>query len=962
MRKRPSSPRKDKKGRKTRGAARSAASRADGGRRATPARPRRLSKSQAASGIGRPSAESKLLAYRRKRDPSKTSEPFEAGAGDGFFVVQKHDATRLHYDFRLAMDGVLVSWAVPKGPSYDTRQKRLAVHVEDHPLSYRDFEGVIPEGEYGAGSVIVWDAGPYRLREGSVASGSLKLDLSGKKLRGGWALVRMKPRGDKDEWLLIKERDEHADAERDVTAEEPGSILSGLTIEEIAARRGVRQWNSGLRKKVEELPSGAAREGRLPRNPEFMKAKLVAKPPVGGDWLFEIKLDGVRAFAIRESGKVRLVTRNRKEVAFRYPEVVAGLERIPGDDFVLDGEIVAFDEEGRTRFELLQGRIHLTGQDRIAEAARATPAFYYAFDVLYAEGHRLEEVPLEERKQVLARLLRNVPDPIRYSDHVRGKGSEFFDLACGRGLEGVIGKRADAPYRGTRSGDWVKVKCLGRQEFMIGGYTPPQGGRAHFGALLLGVYDDGRLSYVGKVGTGFSEETLADIHRRLKKLERATSPFAEPPREKGVRWVSPELVAEVRFTEWTSDGRLRHPAFVGLREDKDPREVVRELPTRSVPDPSRDGKRGGSARSRGNGGSAAKESRAQSGADERRPSRSRAKPISKPSSTRGRGKANRAAPPARVEITNPDKVFYPKSGITKGEVADYYAKVSGVLLPYLEERPLTLVRFPNGIMAPSFFQKDQPDWLPAWIPTVRIRSQEAKRDVNYLLCNDAATLAYVANLGAIDLHPWASRVAALEQPDYVVWDLDPPEAGFRKAADVAPRVREVLERAGLSPFLKTSGGKGLHLYVPLVPENGHDQVRDFAEVVARMVVEANPRTTTLERSKKGRGGKVYVDYLQNGRGKTVVAPYSLRAKEPATVSMPITWREFEKGAEPRDFTLRTVPGLVSRRGEAWRGFRDDPARLADAVERLAGRGPARPRAATGARETVARKRTRPRAR
>ncbi len=933
MRKRSSSPWKDLKGRKTRGAAPSAASRAGGGRRATPAPSRRVSQSQAASGLGHPNADSKLREYHRKRDPSKTSEPFEAGAGDGFFVVQKHDATRLHYDFRLAMDGVLVSWAVPKGPSYDTRQKRLAVHVEDHPLSYRDFEGVIPEGEYGAGSVIVWDAGPYRLREGSVASGSLKLDLSGKKLRGGWALVRMKPRGDKDEWLLLKERDEHADAERDVTADEPRSVLSGLTIEEIAAKRGVRQWNSGLRKMIEELRSGAAREGRLPRNPEFMKAKLLAKPTVGEDWLYEIKLDGVRAFAIRESGKVRLVTRNRKEVAFRYPEVVAGLERIPGDDFVLDGEIVAFDQEGRTRFELLQGRIHLTGHDRIAEAARATPAFTYAFDVLYAEGHRLEDVPLEERKQVLARLLQNVRDPIRYSDHVRGKGAEFFVLACGRGLEGVIGKRADAPYRGTRSGDWVKVKCLGRQEFVIGGYTPPQGGRAHFGALLLGVYDDGDLKYVGKVGTGFSEETLADIHRRLKKLERATSPFADPPREKGVRWVSPELVAEVRFTEWTSDGRLRHPAFVGLREDKDPREVVRELRTRSV-----------------------------AGPPQRRPSRSRATRLSKPSSAGGRGKGRRPAPPTRVEITNPDKVFYPKSGITKGEVADYYAKVSDVILRYLVDRPLTLVRFPNGITGPSFFQKDQPDWLPAWIPRVRIRSQEAKRDVNYLLCNDAATLAYVANLGAIDLHPWASRVGALEQPDYVVWDLDPPEAGFRKAADVAPRVREVLERAGLSPFLKTSGGKGLHLYVPLVPKNDHDQVRDFAEAVARMVVEANPRTTTLERSKKDRAGKVYVDYLQNGRGKTVVAPYSLRAKEPATVSMPITWREFEKGVEPRDFTLRTVPGLVSRRDDAWRGFWDDPARLADAAERLAGRGAGPPRASADGRGTAARKRTQPHAR
>ncbi len=890
----------------------------------------------------------RLAEYRRKRDPARTTEPFEAGDGDGFFVVQKHAATRLHYDFRLAMDGVLVSWAVPKGPSYDTRQKRLAVHVEDHPLSYRDFEGVIPEGEYGAGSVIVWDAGPYRLREGSVAAGSLKLDLFGKKLRGGWALVRMKPReGRKDEWLLLKERDEHVDPERDVTAEEPQSVLSGLTIEEIGERKGVRQWNSGLMKTIEGLPTAAAaREGRLPKHPEFMKAKLVAAPPAGKGWLFEIKLDGVRALAIRESGKVRLVTRNAKEVAFRYPEVLAGLEAVRGGDFVLDGEIVAFDADGRSRFELLQGRIHLTGRDRIAEAARQTPAFYYAFDVLFAEGHRLEEVPLAERKQVLARLLQSAPEPVRYSDHVEGQGAAFFDLACGRGLEGVIGKRADAPYRGTRSGDWVKVKCLGQQEFVIGGFTPPQGGRTHLGALLLGVYAGDRLEYVGKVGTGFTEETLADLRRRLKKLERATSPFADLPRERGVRWVSTELVAEVRFTEWTSDGRLRHPAFLGLREDKDPRACVRDLPAASAS--ARDGK-----------GSPARARTARKGEDSRSRGEDGGSP--RPSSTAHRkgsgGAGSRAAQPATVEITNPDKIFYPESGITKGNVAAYYAGVADVILPYLEDRPLTLVRFPNGIAGQSFFQKDQPDWLPKWILTVTVRSQDAGRDVDYLLCNDAATLAYVANLGTIDLHPWASRVGALEKPDYVVWDLDPPEAGFPKAADVAPRVREVLERAGLVPFLKTSGGKGLHLYVPLAPENDHDQVRDFAELVARMVVEANPRTTTLERAKKGRDGKVYVDFLQNGRGKTVVAPYSLRAKEPATVSMPITWKEFDEGVAPGDFTLRTVPKLLSRRADAWRGFWDKPRSLAAALEVLSS-GKTAAVAKSAARKSPARTRRR----
>ncbi|MBA2564394.1 MAG: DNA ligase D [Gemmatimonadetes bacterium] len=866
-------------------------------------------------------AEHKLAEYRGKRDPAKTAEPFEAAAEDtdGLFVVQKHAASRLHYDFRLAIGGVLVSWAVPKGPSYNPRDRRLAMHVEDHPLSYKDFEGTIPKGEYGGGSVIVWDRGPFRLREGSVAAGSLKVDLSGRKLVGGWALVRIRGRdATGKEWLLIKERDEHADPDRDVAGEEPTSVVSGLTVEEVGKRKDARQWNSRVLRAIESLSPGAAPRAAIPAELSFMKARLETSVPAGREWIYEIKLDGVRALAIRSADEVRLVTRNAKEVAFRYPEVSQALAALQGGDFVMDGEIVAFDEQGRSRFELLQGRIHLAENDRIAAAARSVPLFYHAFDLLHAEGHDLAGAPLVGRKAILQAWLETVDAPscVRYSDHFEGDGKAFLAAACGRGLEGVIAKRRDAPYRGARTGDWVKLKCVGRQELVIGGFTPPQGARSHFGALLVGVYAGNRLIYAGKVGTGFDEATLTDLSRRLASIPRKDPPFVDPPRERGVTWVEPRLVAEVRFTEWTSDGKLRHPAFAGLRDDKPPRECVREVPASESARP----KRPPSPAPR-----SARPKRAQPTPKHRARSSARRAPASA---------AVRVGPP-EVPITNPSKVFFPHAGVTKGDVIAYYRDQADVILPYLEGRPLTLVRFPNGISGQSFFQKDQPDWLPEWISTVSVPSENSrKKIVDYLVCNDAATLTYVANLGTIDLHPWASRQEALENPDYVVWDLDPPEDGYRKAAEVAPRVREILERAALTPFLKTSGGKGLHLYVPLVPDNDHDTVRSFAELVAAMIVEANPRTTTLERSKAARRGKVYVDFLQNGRGKTVVAPYSLRAKEPATVSMPLTWEEFDEGAQPADFTIRTVPGILAARGDVWRDLWKRPHRLGSVLERL----------------------------
>ncbi len=812
--------------------------------------------------------------YRKKRDPKRTPEPFgERRAADGrLFVVQKHAARQLHYDFRLEIGGTLKSWAVPKGPSVRPHDKRLAVHVEDHPVEYADFEGTIPEGNYGAGAVIVWDRGWFRLTKDEpvaeqLARGTLEFELFGVKLRGRWTLARMGGRrGDDKNWLLLKRSDGFA-RDEDVTARWPESVLSGLTVEEVRSGPGKV---AGLREHLRSLKAPAA-DVRAATQP-VMLATLVDAPVSGRDWLFEIKYDGVRVLAARHGDRVELRTRSHQNVTARYPEIAVALRALPLDRFLLDGEIVAFDERGRSSFQRLQARMGLTRPADVERAKSVVPVNAIFFDCLSLDGRDLRRLPLRERKACLARLLpaRGV---IQYGDHVTEHGAAFFEAACEQRLEGVVAKRADSAYVGRRTPDWVKVKCQHRQEFVIGGWTAPQGTRAHFGALHLGIYEGDRLVYVSKVGTGFDERTLADIDKRLQPLKRATSPFdVGTPSGRGHHWVEPKLVAEVRFTEWTADGGIRHPTFLGLRDDKSPRACVRERPADNPV-------------------------------------------LHRPKNPAPLPAARAGADPSRVTITNPDKVFWPAEKYTKRDLVDYYERIAPFMLPYLKERPVVLTRYPNGIEGKSFFQKDAPTWAPPWVLTERIHSPHAGRDIHYFIVNDAETLRFIANMAAIPLHFWHSRLEALDRPDWLVLDLDPKGAPFAHVVRVARALKRILDDLELPSFVKTSGATGLHVLVPLGARYDYDEARTFARLLATMGVEAESEIATVARPLKSRGGKVYIDWGQNGQGQTIVAPFSVRPRPGAPVSCPLRWDEVGARLDPERFTIKTAPARFEKHGD-----------------------------------------------
>ncbi len=798
---------------------------------------------------------SRLAAYRQKRDAARTPEPFgsERSRADGRrFMIHKHAARALHYDLRLEMGGVLASWAVPKGPSARPGDKRLAVHVEDHPLEYAEFEGVIPEGNYGAGPSIVWDRGVYRLVDGAdplgaVASGTLDLEFFGYKVRGRYALVRT-ARGEKH-WLLIKKADAFVSGD-ELTERYPESVLSGLLVEELRDGAGraerVRAW---LR--AAGPPPGVVRPSGQP----FALAALVDLPPEGAGWLYEIKYDGVRVLAARHGAAVDLTGRSGRPVTGRYPEIVRALAALPLDDFVVDGEVVALDVDGRPSFQLLQARMGLTDARDIERAMSAVPVSAVFFDCLAADGHDLRALPLAARKECLALFLprRGVA---AYSDHVTGPGAAFLEAACARGLEGIVAKRAASPYTAARTRDWLKVKCQRRQEFVIGGFTDPQGSRSRFGALHLGAYDGGRLVYVGKVGGGFDTRTLDRIHALLIPLERPTPPFDEgAPRGRGHHWVEPRLVAEVRFAQWTRGGGVRQPVFLGLRTDRSPDTVVRERP---APAP-----------------------------------RAASPPPVEPAARR------------EVRLTNLQKVFWPDRGYTKGDLVAYYDAVAPILLPYLRDRPLVLTRFPDGITGKSFFQKDAPAFAPDWVRTVRIPGEG--RAIAYFVVDDAAMLRYVANSGTIPLHVWASRVGTLDHPDWLVLDLDPKGAPFAHVVRIAQLVHELLGGLDVPSHVKTSGATGLHVLLPLGTRYTYAQARGFANLLAALVVRAAPEIATIARPLRSREGKVYVDWGQNGKGQTIAAPFCVRPLPGAPVSCPLAWDEVSAGLDPARFTIRTVP-------------------------------------------------------
>ncbi len=814
-----------------------------------------------------------LERYRAKRAASRTPEPFGAAregeglaseAAVGRFVVQKHAARRLHYDLRLEWRGVLKSWAVPEGPSADPADKRLAVEVEDHPLEYADFEGVIPKGEYGAGPVIVWDRGAWRpvgdAAEG-LAQGKLVFALSGYKLRGEWTLVRT--RRSPKEWLLIKHRDPFADADRRAPPSEV-SVLSGLGLDEL------RDAPS----RAAQLEAELVRQGAAHRHLDLssirpMLAEARDAPFSGAGWLFELKWDGWRAFGARESREARLRYRSGAEGTRTWPEIARALRALPAERFLLDGEIVVLGDDGKPSFARLQRRAHL---DRPAEAERAattSPATLMAFDLLALGELDLRPVPLAARKAALARLLPRM-GPVRFADHVEEAGEQFFAAVRAQGLEGMVAKRAAAPYREGRSPDWIKVRVERTSDFAVVGFTEPGGpGRMGLGALHLAVYDGTGPKFAGSVGAGFSDSELQALRKKLEPRRRPSPPCAgKLPPGRGTVWVEPQVCVEVRFLEWTEDGLLRHPTFVRLREDKRPEECVKE------------------------GDEPASDSAAEQ-PPETRTSESRDQPV----------------------FSNLDKPFFPEEGITKGDLVEWYRRAARWMLPFLRDRPLVLTRYPDGIHGKSFFQKDAPEWTPDWVRRLAVWSEERGSSVEHFVCDDERTLLFLANLGTIPIHVWSSRASDLGRPDWCVLDLDPKEAPFRHVVEIARALKDLCDGIGLPSFVKTTGQAGLHVLLPLGGQLTHEQSRQLAGLLGRLVCDRLPRIATLMRAIDARGGRVYVDTLQNGHGKTIAAPYCVRPRPGAPVSAPLRWSEVTARLDPARFTIRTMPARLARQKE-----------------------------------------------
>jgi bifunctional non-homologous end joining protein LigD len=827
-----------------------------------------------------------LREYRRKRDFKKTPEPAgqvaaEPRAQRRAFVVQKHAASRLHYDFRLELEGVLKSWAIPKGPSLDPADKRLAMHVEDHPLEYGDFEGIIPKGQYGGGTVLLWDRGtwePVGDPHKSYRAGSLKFRLHGEKLRGGFALVkiggRRQSRDEGRSWLLIKERDAEAESSRStpIVEGQPTSVASGRSIEQIAAAED-RVWNSnrdGHDATAPPIEVPGARRAALPKFVQPELATLVERPPEGDRWLHELKHDGYRMLARLEQRRAQLLSRNARDWTQSFPDVAAAVARLPAEQAILDGEVTVLLPDGTSSFQALQNFMSGTAGGRLA---------YMIFDLLYLDGRDLTGARLEDRKAALARLLASANDKaavLRYSDHVVGSGAEFLAQACRLGLEGIVSKRRDAPYRGTRGTDWLKIKCLGQQEIVIGGYTEPEGSRVGIGALLGGVYEDGRLVYIGKIGTGFDTRTLRDLKARLTRLEQKTNPFAaRPPGSARAHWVKPELVAQVKFSEWTSDGKLRQPTFQGLRSDKPATAVVRERPSKAENDPKRP-----------------------------------APPPAAPGEPTVAG----------VRLTHADRVLYPRLGTTKLDLARFYESIAEWILPHLEGRPTTLVRCPEGVDKACFYQKHTGYWAPESLRRVKI--QEKRKVGEYLIVDSLASLIGLVQIGILEIHTWNSVVDRLEQPDRVVFDLDPgPGVKWAEVIECARLIRDGLEALRLASFVKTTGGKGLHVVAPIAPGPSWDETAKFSRVVAESTARAHPRRYVARMAKSERRGKIFIDYLRNVRGATSVAAYSTRAKPEATVSVPLAWDELSPRITSDHFTIANLRNrLDGLKADPWAAY------------------------------------------
>jgi len=833
-----------------------------------------------------------LKEYARKRSFSKTPEPEPTkpkSPKGNFFCVQRHHATRLHYDFRLEVDGALVSWAVPKGPSLNPADKRLAMHVEDHPLDYGNFEGNIPAGNYGAGSVMLWDRGTYELlgdapAKEQLARGDFKFRLHGEKLKGEFAIVRMKGRGKGNEWLLLKKKnDEFADPEWDIE-QHSRSGLTGRTQEEIA--RDMPAPSAAHRSK-RSFPKGAVK-APMPTNVTPMKGVLGDSLPRAAGWLYEIKWDGVRAICYVEDGDVSLVSRSGKSCERQYPELSVIPHFIDAETAVLDGEICALDERGRPRFELIQPRISVSDAASIAAAARSRPVTMFVFDLLYLDGYDLRGVAMRDRKKLLEAVFK-AGSVVRVSQAFE-EGESLLEAAREQGLEGVMAKRADSRYESRRSDCWIKVKTVRQNDCVICGYT--KGERDFFGALILGVYENRKLVWAGNVGTGFNQALMADIYKRLQPLKAAKCPITPKPKiADEVTWVRPELVCTVKYLEWTRDGKLRAPVFVGLRTDMDPKESAREAPKQEA---------------------------------ERGPLLP-GKEVQATVTIDGK----------ELKFSNLNKVFYPDEGYTKRDLLNYYNAVADLILPHLEGRPLSLKRYPNGIHGDFFFQKRSSESFPPWLHTESIYSEHNKAPINYALADDRASLLYLTNLGCIDQNPWMSRVGSLDNPDFILIDLDPVDCPFDLIVEAALLVKETLDQIGLTGYPKTTGGDGMHVYIPIENRYTFEQARTFAELLGMAVTNDQPKLFTTPRAvAKREKGKVYFDYLQISSGKTIAAPYVLRAYEGAPVSTPLEWSEVKKGISPKQFHIGNAVERFARVGDLFEGVLTDRQRIEKAIPQL----------------------------
>jgi len=902
-----------------------------------------------------------LAEYRKKRDFAKTPEPSgddeSSDSGPLRFVIQKHAASHLHFDLRLELDGVMKSWAVPKGPSLDPSVKRLAMQVEDHPIEYNSFEGTIPKGEYGGGTVMLWDTGTYTADgveperaedeiRARYAKGDLKLTFFGERMRGSWALVRMKFSRDnsssKPQWLFIKHRDGHA-SEGDVVADNMTSVTTGRTMEEIAGGDS-DVWHSDRTLEPSRPVKPAVARAAIAGGLEPMYASIGKAVP-GEGWTFEPKYDGVRVLAFVTDDDVLLVTRNGNDKSAQFPEIVDALREIAlkkKKNFVLDGEIVALVSGEPARFQELQSRMHVQEAHMIARHRSSSPAALMLFDILIAGSDVLVRDPwTARRKRLLKEIGKNPSQRIRVTESMEGDGEKMLAVARKQGWEGLIAKRVDSVYEpGTRSRSWVKLKIEFRQEFVVGGYTEPRNSRQHIGALLLGYYDKGRFIYVGHTGGGFSGAGLAEMYRRLKPLEQEKSPFEEVPKtNERAHWVKPEVVVEVKFSEWTGDGKLRQPIYLGTRDDRKAAEVGREATSvqEKAPVKSRkpaakaeaeekpaakatSGKPKSTARKRIYAQRTLAGSSEESAATRDRPSAVPAKRVLnqlEQVEKAGSGGTLDLGKGTTLDVTNLGKVFFPAKKLTKGDLMRYYVSIARFVLPVMSDRPLVLKRFPNGVTGQSFFQQNAGE-PPDVVRTETIHTQGGSTNLR-IVGGDLATLLYIVQLGSVSVDPWHSRVQSLDFADYSIIDLDPgPRASFGRVVEVARWTKEAMDSLGLHGALKTSGSSGLHIYLPLPPNTPNEAATLVAQIVATRVSEEHPKIATIERWVKARGAAtVYVDYLQNIIGKTVAGAYSARANPDAMVSTPLEWDELTDDLDPREFTIETAPGRFNERGDIW---------------------------------------------